>query len=203
MSVERAENSSSVRGRGSCTPSASLYTSTRRMLCTLTSGALRRGAGQLSMTRFPRCMPERSSVRCGTASTGGSGGRRFPQPENVKAKGKRQKAKIKSESTSRRGRISLLPFAFCLLPFAFISEDVAAEVLVFDDVGERARDVFGVDQLPLLFEVWAEEAYLVEDFLHDGMEAARAYVLGLVVDADGEARDRVNGVLREVEFDAL
>src|SRR2546423_3894727 len=196
MSVERAENSSSVRGRGSWTPSASRYTSTRRMLCTLTSGALRRGAGQLSMTRFPRCTPERSSVRCGTASTGGSGGRRFPHAASVKAKGKRQKAKMKNENASRRARISLLPFAF-------ISEDVAAEGLIFDDVGERARDVFGVNQLPLLFEVWAEEAYLVEDFLHDRVEAARADVLGLLVDADREARDRIHGVLREVQLYAF
>src|SRR5947209_15386641 len=98
MSVERAENSSSVRGRGSRMPSARRYTSTRLMLCTLTSGALRRGAGQLSMTRLPRCTPERSSVRCGTFSTGGSGGRRFPQAENVKAKGKRQKAKVKKKN---------------------------------------------------------------------------------------------------------
>src|SRR5436309_13698269 len=89
------------------------------MLCTLTSGALRRGAGQLSMTRFPRCTPERSSVRCGTASTGGSGGRRFPHAENVKAKGKKQKAKIKSERRFARNTSATLPFAFCLLPFAF------------------------------------------------------------------------------------
>src|SRR5256714_15525022 len=101
MRVERAENSSSVRGRGSWTSSASRYTSTRRMLCTLTSGALRRGAGQLSMTRFPRCTPERSSVRCGTASTGGSGGGRFSQPGKGKAKSRKEKGKKKKKK--RRG----------------------------------------------------------------------------------------------------
>src|SRR2546421_11284606 len=106
MRVERAENSSSVRGRGSWPSSASRYTSTRRMLCTLTSGALRRGAGQLSMTRFPRCTPERSSVRCGTASTGGSGGRPFSQPG--KGKGKRKKEKAKREKKENRAPLKLL-----------------------------------------------------------------------------------------------
>jgi len=38
----------------------------------------------------------------------------------MKAKGKRQKAKIKSEEDEQRGfRLPLLPFDFCLLPFAF------------------------------------------------------------------------------------
>src|ERR1043166_1587273 len=55
----------------------------RRMLCTLLSGALRGGAGQLRMTSLPCCAPERDSVRCCTRSTGGSGGLRFPQPENT------------------------------------------------------------------------------------------------------------------------
>ena len=35
------------------------------------------------------------------------------------------------------------------------------------------------------------------------MEAARADVFGLLVDADGVARDRVYGVFGEFEFDAL
>src|SRR5678809_722231 len=52
----------------------------RRMLCTLLSGALRRGEGQLSITSLPCCAPESSSVRCCTRSTGGRGGRRLPQP---------------------------------------------------------------------------------------------------------------------------
>ena len=33
--------------------------------------------------------------------------------------------------------------------------------------------------------------------------AARAYVLGLLVDADGEARERVDGVFGEFELDAF
>src|SRR5690242_10245504 len=48
------------------------------MLWTLLSGALRRGAGQLRITWLPRCTPDNSSVRCGTFSTGGSGGLRLP-----------------------------------------------------------------------------------------------------------------------------
>jgi hypothetical protein len=48
------------------------------MLCTLLSGALRRGAGQLKMTWLPRCTPDKSSVRWTIRSTGGNGGLRFP-----------------------------------------------------------------------------------------------------------------------------
>jgi hypothetical protein len=49
------------------------------MLWTLVSEAFRPGAGQLRITWFPRWTPESNSVRCCTRSTGGSGGRRFPQ----------------------------------------------------------------------------------------------------------------------------
>src|ERR1044071_614225 len=90
------------------------------MLWTLSSEALRRGAGQLRITWFPRCTPDRSSVRCGTLSTGGCGGRRLPHAANVKAKGRRQKAKIRREEKFLARRPSaLLPSAFCLLPSAF------------------------------------------------------------------------------------
>src|SRR5690349_3801442 len=111
-----------------------------------------------------------------------------------KAKGKRQKSKVKGgeqayeKSSSREARpnFCLLHFAFCLLPS---SQYVSAEVLVFADVGERARDVLGVYDLPLGFEVGAEKTYLVQTLLHDRVKAARADVLRLLVDADGEARD--------------
>src|ERR1044071_8020895 len=110
MSVARSENSSSVSGSGSSTPSASLYMSTRRMLWTLSSGALRRGAGQLSMTRFPRCTPESSSVL------------------------RQMRAVLHTDGGRRLMRYGLaLILNFYLLPFDFRLhlEDVAAEVLVF------------------------------------------------------------------------
>src|ERR1041385_8873350 len=66
----------------------------RRMLCTLVSGALRCGAGHSRKTRLPRCAPERASVRCGTRSTGASGGLRFPQ---AKVKDSRQRAKVRRQ----------------------------------------------------------------------------------------------------------
>jgi hypothetical protein len=91
------------------------------MLWTLSSEALRRGAGQFRMTRFPRWTPESNSVRCGTLSTGGCGGRRFPHAGSVKAKVKRQKAKIRNEEKDfALGESDPCTFAFCLLPFAFI-----------------------------------------------------------------------------------
>jgi hypothetical protein len=47
----------------------------------------------------------------------------FPSPDwskNQKAKGKNQKAKVKSACNAKeRGRCLLLIFAFCLLPFDF------------------------------------------------------------------------------------
>src|ERR671932_2771721 len=134
----------------------------RRMLCTLTSGALRKGAGQLRITSGPRCTPESSSVRCGTRSTGGSGGRRLPQ---AKAKGKRQKAKVRTKAVLITFGCGLT-FACYLLPFL---EDVSTEVLVFDGLGEHAVDVGGVYALGFGFEVRAFEADLVKELLHDGV----------------------------------
>src|ERR1041384_62767 len=92
------------------------------MLWTLSSEALRRGAGQLSMTWFPRCTPERRFVVCGTRSTGGSGGLRLPHAEREKAKVKRQKAKVRTRCARRTLLILPLPassFVFCLFTFGF------------------------------------------------------------------------------------
>src|SRR5688572_20156025 len=71
------------------------------------------------------------------------------------------------------------------------SEDVTAEVLILDDLLERAGDVRGVERLLFGLEVRPLEADDVEHLLHDRVQAARADVLGLLVDADGEARDGV------------
>jgi len=100
------------------------------MLWTLSSEALRRGAGQLSMTRFPRCTPESNSVLCGTRSTGGKGGRRLPQALKQKARGKRQNRTASGServSVTRRGlglraRTRSLPLAvlFFALSLGFI-----------------------------------------------------------------------------------
>jgi hypothetical protein len=52
------------------------------------------------MIWLPRWTPESSSVRCGTDSTGGSGGRRFPQALEMKAA--RHKADKSAQSVAAR-----------------------------------------------------------------------------------------------------
>src|SRR5205085_5289040 len=75
-----------------------------------------------------------------------------------------------------------------------VLENIPAQVLIFDDLCERALDVSRVDHLAFDFKVWGVEADLVQDLLHNRVQAARADVFGLFVDAAGELRDRINRI---------
>ena len=57
-----------------------------------------------------------------------------------------------------------------------VSEDVAAEVLVADQVPEARPDHLGVDRHGLAGELVGAEGDVLEDLLEDGEEAARADV---------------------------
>src|SRR5688572_32945527 len=95
----------------------------RLMLCTLLSGAFRCGAGQLRITSFPRCAPERSSVRCRTRSTGGRGGRRFPHPEKITPASKRIPQRRKgAKKKDPNGVKNNLPGEVLLCAFAPLRE---------------------------------------------------------------------------------
>src|SRR6202158_1013308 len=95
-----------------------------------------------------------------------------------------------------------VPFLFSIFHFQE-SEDVAAQILVLDDVRELLRDVGAVNLHVFLLEVGRFERDFVQNFFEDGVEAAGADVFGLLVHAGGEAGDGGDGVFGDVELDAF
>ena len=78
-----------------------------------------------------------------------------------------------------------------------ILQNVAAQILILDDVGELLVHVGGVDLDVLLLQVGRFEGKFIENFFQNGVQAARADVFGLLVDAGGESRDGRDGVVGE------
>src|ERR1044072_933118 len=199
--VARAANSSSVKGSGASGFSATRYTSTLRMLCTLPLPALRRGAGQTKITWLPRCAPDSNSVRCGIRSTGGSGGRRLPQvgaidnmqspSNNIKWRG----ADLRDFTEGLRNWATLV-LGGCL-------ENVTAEILILDRVFEHALNVGSVDRLLLGLEVGTFETDLVEKSFDDRVQAPRADVFRFLVHASREVCNRIDRVWLELELDSF
>src|SRR5437879_12839034 len=66
------------------------------------------------------------------------------------------------------------------------SQDVAAQILILDDIGKHFLNVGRVDSDGFLFEIRAFERNLVEKLFHDRVEAPRPDVLGVFV-AGGSA----------------
>ena len=117
-----------------------------------------------------------------------------------KAKGKRQKAKIKSGKLFARSASSLLPFAFCLLPFAFllsgcavderrsvpagaqatvdrVTEDIAAgrDAKVYDEAADEWRAAVSADENSRALARVRERLGRVESrALHTGREQQSA-----------------------------
>ncbi|MCK7518679.1 MAG: hypothetical protein MZV64_13645 [Ignavibacteriales bacterium] len=84
-----------------------------------------------------------------------------------------------------------------------MSQDVPAQVLVLDDVGEHAVDVGCVNRNRSAREVGPFERDLVEQLLHDRLQPARADVLHPLVDQRRQFRHPLDGVVGELEVDAL
>src|SRR5579859_1597459 len=82
-------------------------------------------------------------------------------------------------------------------------QNITAEVLVFDDVGELFADVGGVDFYGFLFQVGAGKGNLFEHFFHDGVQAARADVFRALVDLGGEAGDFLKAVVGKDQLDTF
>src|SRR5271157_639633 len=82
-------------------------------------------------------------------------------------------------------------------------QDIAAQVLVLDDIGELLVDVGRVDLHIFLFQIRGFEGKLVENLFKNGVQAARADVFRLLVDAGGEARDGRHGIIGKYEFNAF
>src|SRR6266436_952524 len=96
----------------------------------------------------------------------------------------------------------LVPLRFSIFQYQEL-QDVAAQVLVLDDIRELLGDVSGVYLHILLFEVRRFKRNLVEHFFKNGVQTPGADVFSLFVYAGGEARDGRDGVLGDVELDAF
>src|SRR5207244_7847429 len=83
------------------------------------------------------------------------------------------------------------------------SQNVAAEVLVLNDLGQLLLDVSGVDAHGLLLEIRSFERDLIQKLFHDGMQAPRADILGLLVDRCRQLRDFLQRIIRKRQLDAL
>src|SRR6266851_5248286 len=96
----------------------------------------------------------------------------------------------------------LVPLRFSIFQYQEL-QDVAAQVLVLDDVRELLGDVSGIYLHILLFEVGRFKRDFVENFFKNGVQTAGADVFGLLVHAGGEARNGGDGVLGDVELDSF
>jgi len=70
---------------------------------------------------------------------------------------------------------------------ASVSENVPAQVLVLDDLGQLLPHIIAVDLHRLLPQVRPFEREIFEKLLHDGVQAARSDVLSVLVDPSSEA----------------
>src|SRR6516162_4239552 len=83
------------------------------------------------------------------------------------------------------------------------SQNVAAQVLVLHNVHELLVDVRGVNFNVLFLEVRRLERDFIKNFLEYGVQAARADIFGLLVDAGGKTGDRGDGIFGEIQLHAL
>src|SRR5256885_1445606 len=103
------------------------------------------------------------------------------------------------------GRLAMrIPAPFLVSIFRFQElQDVAAQILVLDDVRELPGDVGSINLDVLLLEVGRFERDFVQNLFEDGVEAAGADIFGLLVHAGGEAGDGSDRVFGDVELDTF
>src|ERR1700682_6438727 len=138
------------------------------------------GKEKLIWTASPVCCAARSVILTGVGGTGGVGSPGAPQPvtkrnsrsEIRNSKGKIRRRRIQSASEFREIRLSI--YAFRTL------QDVAAQVLILDNVRELLMHVRGVDLDIFLLQVGSFEGEFVENFLENSVQAASADILGLL-----------------------
>src|SRR5947209_6406949 len=140
-------------------------------------------------------------MAAGTGGEGGTGSPGAPQPAD---KEKMEKRKWKTGKSCAGSFVidSRVPFRFSIFQFQEL-QDVAAQILVLDDIRELLADVSGVNLHVLFLQVRRFERDFVEHFLEDGVQTPGADVFGLLVHAGGEARDGGYGCVGNVELDAF
>src|SRR6266852_1062335 len=161
------------------------------------------GMVKVSCTASPACCAARSVTATGTGGDGGVGSPGAPQPpasKRMKSEKRIPKYEIRwrrilSVSRFHEFRVSIFEFR--------ILQDVAAQILVLDDIGELLVHISRIHFDVFLLEVRSLEGQLVEDFFENGVEAAGADVFRLLVDHGSELRDGVDGVVGDVELDAF
>src|SRR4029077_4941410 len=156
------------------------------------------GSVNLSSTPSPAWRTPRSLIVAGTGGEGGTGSPGAPQPTENKNKEKR-KQKMVEICVGRLEIGSAVPFLFSIFQFQK-SEDVAAQILVLDDVRELFGNVSAVNLHVLFLQVRRFEGIFVEYLFEDGVKAAGADIFGLLVYVGGEARDGGDRVFGDVEL---
>ena len=96
----------------------------------------------------------------------------------------------------------LVPFLFSIFQCREL-QDVAAQILVLDDVRKLLGNVGGVNLHVFLLEVGRFERDFVQNFFEDGVEAAGADVFCLLIHVSGKAGDSGDSVFRDVKLDAF
>src|SRR5262245_25724759 len=141
----------------------------------------------------PRCSTLRSLTRSDTRGSGASGEPTFPQAAR-KTERKRDKTMRRQGGSGKQ----ISPHR----PVAIL-QNVSTKVFILHDVSQHLTHVIGVHNLALLFQVGAFKRNLVEDFLQDRVQAARAYVFGGLVDLESEVCHFVNRVFGDFASDAF
>src|SRR5579864_8244997 len=138
-----------------------------------------------------------------TAPRGGVGGGRSANfPISIFEFGSRsmekRKGKMARRLRTRASQSSRVPFPFSIFDFL---QDVAAQVVVFDNVRELFLNVGRVHFYSFLLHFRRFEGDFLQDFFEDGVQAARSDVFGVLVDRRGEARHGGDGVVAERELE--
>src|SRR5262249_13179543 len=119
-----------------------------------------------------------------------------------RTKGKTRNSKLEGSPRKSSCFFDLHEFRNSIFEYRIL-QNVAAEILVLDDVCQLFADVGGIDFHILLLEVRRFERNLIKNLFKNGMQAARADVFGLFVHAGGIAGHGRDGVLGDIELDAF
>src|SRR5215813_1939011 len=162
---------------------------------------------KLNMRKAPRCSTPRSSTWSGARGIGGSGSPTLPQAarkterkrdREIGRAGERESERTRERENERRFFSRSLALPFSRSPDLFL-QNVSAEIFILHDICQHLAHIGGVYNLAFLFQIGAFERNLVEDFLQDRVQAARAYVFGGLVHLESEVGHFVNRVFGDFE----
>src|SRR5947209_9853746 len=163
-----------------------------------------RGRVNVSATPLPACRAARSVTAVGTAGLRACGSPGAAQPAaSANTSRETPKPDFSRRESAGRGAKRKSAFRVSIFEFRMTSEDVAAQVLVLDNVGELFADVGGINLHRLFLQLRRLKGNFVQYFFEDGVQPPRADIFGVLVHRGGKPRQRGDGVLRDAELDAL